>query len=606
MSLPIEDYALIGDLHTAALAGNDGSIDWLCLPRFDSPACFAALLGESENGRWLLAPAKETDGIRRRYRTDSLILETEYTTDQGVVVVTDFMARRGGAQRADLVRIVQGKRGAVTMYLELRLRFDYGRITPWVRRQPFGLQAVAGMDAAQFRSPVELVNKDYRSTALFPVAAGQTIAFSLTWYPAHHCPPEPRAALALLEETENWWRAWSRQLRYEGPWRDEVMRSLITLKALIYEPTGGIVAAPTTSLPEKIGGLRNWDYRYCWLRDATFTLYALLQAGYADEAFAWRDWLLRAVAGRPERIQIMYGLGGERRLNELELPWLNGYLASRPVRIGNEAHGQIQLDTFGEVMDLFHVARRARFEGDDDAWRVQKALLDCLEQRWQGPEHGIWEIRGEPQCFTHSKIMAWVGVDRCIKTVEEFKLTGDIDRWRLLRRFIHDDVCRNGFDRSKNSFVQYYGGTALDAALLVIPAVGFLPATDPRVTGTIAAIERELLQDCFVLRYRSEHGVDGLPSGEGAFLACSFWLADAYVMAGRHDEARGLFERLLAIRNDVGLLAEEYDPVSRRQLGNFPQAFSHIALINTARNLSIHEGPARDRAASRGSPRTKG
>lgn len=602
MSLPIEDYALIGDLHTAALVGNDGSIDWLCLPRFDSPACFAALLGESENGRWLLAPAGEIGTVRRRYRPDTLVLETEYETSDGLVVVTDFMAHRDHEERVHLVRVVEGKRGQVPMYLELLLRFDYGRIVPWVRRRPFGLFAVAGMDAVQFHSPVELTNKNYRTTASFTIAAGQKIPFSIVWCPSHHKAPEHDEPLHVLAATEAKWREWSAHLRYEGPWRDAVMRSLITLKALIYEPTGGIVAAPTTSLPEKIGGIRNWDYRYCWLRDATFTLYALLQAGYSAEAFAWRDWLLRAIAGRPEKIQIMYGLGGERRLNELELPWLNGYLASQPVRIGNAAHDQLQLDTFGEIMDLFHVARRARFDGDDDAWRVQQALLDCLEQHWQARDRGIWEIRGAPQSFTHSKVMAWVAVDRCIKTVEEFGLPGDVGRWRLLRRFIHEDVCRNGFNLAKNSFVQYYGANTVDAALLAIPAVGFLPPDDPRVRSTIAAIERELLVDGFVSRYRTEHGVDGLPAGEGVFLACSFWLADAYEMTGRHEDARRLFEKLLAIRNDVGLLAEEYDPMSHRQLGNFPQAFSHIALINTAHNLSMREGPARNRAASRGSP----
>ncbi|HVC13199.1 MAG TPA: glycoside hydrolase family 15 protein [Burkholderiales bacterium] len=595
MSLRIEDYALIGDLHTAALVGRDGSIDWLCAPRFDSGACFAALLGDGDNGRWLLAPRGAEAAASRRYRDGSLILETRFETEGGAVTVIDFMPRRKSLERVDLIRMVRGERGTVPMHLDLALRFDYGRTVPWVRRREGGLFGIAGPDAVAVRSPVPLVNKEFRTTAQFEVAQGDMLSFSLTWHPSIRGEAAEPDALRALEDTEGWWQRWSKRLRYQGPWRDAVLRSLITLKALIYEPTGAIVAAPTTSLPEHPGGQRNWDYRYCWLRDATFTLYALLHGGYKAEARAWREWLLRAVAGRPEEIQIMYGVGGERRLPEQELSWLRGYAASQPVRIGNAAHSQVQLDIFGEIMDMFD-ASRAHGLADGDSWHLQKVLLDCLESRWDEPGAGIWEIRGEPRRFTHSKVMAWVAVDRCIKAVQQYGLDGPANRWRKLRATIHQDICNKGFSAARNSFVQYYGGEALDAALLMIPCVGFLPADDPRVVGTVEAIERELVSDGFVSRY-SGGGVDGLPEGEGTFLACSFWRVDCLEMMGRRAEAEQLLARLVAVANDVGLLAEEYDPVARRQLGNFPQAFSHIALVNSALNLASARGPARQRAA---------
>jgi len=583
---PIEDYALIGDLRTAALVGRDGSIDWLCLPRFDSPACFAALLGTPDNGRWRIAPAGGARSEARRYRKGSLVLETSFETATGGVTVTDFMPHRGGESRVDVVRVVRGEHGAVPMELELRLRFDYGSVVPWVRKRDFGLSAVAGPDAVEFYCTLPLENRDFRSRAAFEVRQGETHAFRLTWHPSHHAAPRPSDPLSQCKRTDAWWRHWSGQLRYEGPWREAVERSLITLKALIYDPTGSIVAAPTTSLPEQLGGPRNWDYRYSWLRDATLTLRALVHAGYLAEAAAWRSWMVRAVAGQPEKLQIMYGIGGERRLTEQELPWLAGYGGSRPVRIGNAAADQLQLDTYGEMMDLSDMARRAKLEQDDEAWRVQKVLLEHLEDHWRDPDQGIWEVRGAPRHFTHSKIMAWVAVDRSVKAVEEFGLDGDAARWRTLRHEIHSDVCRHGFNAKRNSFVQYYGGEALDAALLMIPRVGFLPPGDPRVVGTVEAIERELMQGGFVLRYRTQQDVDGLPQGEGVFLACSFWLAEALELIGRHDDAVRLFERLLAIRNDVGLLAEEYDPKTKRHLGNFPQALSHIALVNAAFRLA--------------------
>jgi GH15 family glucan-1,4-alpha-glucosidase len=597
MPARIDDYALIGDCQTAALVSRDGSIDWLCFPRFDSGACFAALLGTREHGRWLLEPAVPVRAVRRRYRGDTLVLETEFTTDEGTVTVVDCMPPRTDVP--DLFRVVTGMRGRVPMRTELVIRFDYGSIVPWVRRTPDGLRAVGGPDTLYLRSPVALRGEGLTTVGEFTVTAGQRLPFELTWCPSHEPEPAPRDPEAAVGETVRWWEAWAARGTYRGPWREAVVRSLITLKALTYAPTGGIVAAPTTSLPEQPGGVRNWDYRFCWLRDATFTLYALMMGGYVGEARAWREWLLRAVAGNPAQIQIMYGLGGERRLTELELGWLPGYQGSAPVRIGNAAHRQLQLDIFGEVMDAMHVARRAGLAADENAWRVERELVRHLETAWSEPDGGIWEVRGPRRHFTHSKVMAWVAVDRAIKGVERFGLAGPVDRWRALRAEIHEEVCRRGHDPARNTFVQYYGGKALDASLLMMPLVGFLRRTDPRVRGTVEAIERELVVgDGFVLRYPNDPDVDGLPPGEGAFLPCSFWLADNLALLGRQAEARRLFERLLALRNDVGLLSEEYDPDGGRMLGNFPQAFTHVSLVNTACNLSPAPGPADTRPAA--------
>ncbi|HYT25746.1 MAG TPA: glycoside hydrolase family 15 protein, partial [Actinomycetota bacterium] len=585
MPAPIEDYAIIGDTHTAALVSRSGSIDWLCLPRFDSGACFAALLGNERHGRWLLAPAGEVTRVRRRYRGHSLVLETEFQTPDGVVRVVDCMPPRQGDP--DVARVVEGVRGRVPMRMELIVRFDYGSIVPWVRHTEEGLHAVGGPDSVWLRTPVRVRGRNFTSVAEFTVAEGEKVPFMLTWHWSHK--PAPRAIdpVRAVRQTESWWRGWVDQLSYEGPWRDAVVRSLATLKALTYSPTGGIVAAPTTSLPEALGGVRNWDYRYCWLRDATFTLAALMMAGAREEAEAWREWLLRAAAGSPEQMQILYGAAGERRIDELELGWLPGYEGSRPVRTGNAAVNQFQLDVYGEVMDALYLARVAGIPAAVSSWPLERALMDFLESSWQQPDEGIWEVRGPRRHFTHSKVMAWVAVDRAVKAIEFYGTRGPLARWRALRRQLHEEVLRNGFDAERNAFVQYYGAKHLDASLLMIPLVGFLPATDPRMRGTVAAIERELMQDGFVLRYPAEvaEGVDGLPGGEGAFLACSFWLADNLTLAGRHDEARDLFERLLDLRNDVGLLAEEYDPKTGRQVGNFPQAFSHVALVNTAHHL---------------------
>jgi GH15 family glucan-1,4-alpha-glucosidase len=595
-ALRIEDYALLSDTFTAALVGRNGSIDWFCAPRFDSGACFAALLGGPENGYWRIAPASEIRAVSRRYRDDTLILETQFETDTGSVVVTDFMPLPSHEEEVDVIRIVRGLRGEVPMRLEAVFRFDYGHVVPWLRRRPYGLQAIAGPNALQLWSQVELSNHDFTSTAEFTVRAGQSIPFSLCWYKSHRPEPPIQHPEVLLECTARWWLEWSAKCTYRGPWNEAVRRSLITLKALTYSPTGGIAAAPTTSLPEEIGGVRNWDYRYCWIRDATLTLYSLLTSGYVEEAVAWRRWLLRSAAGRPEEMQIMYGLAGERRLPELELPWLRGYEESRPVRIGNGAQEQFQLDIYGELMDALHVARKYHIEPDAEAWRVQTVLMKFLAEKWSEPDSGIWEVRGPRRHFTHSKLMAWVGVDRAISGVEHGGVKGPVDAWRALRSRIHDDICRNGYSTRRNSFVQHYGGDDLDASLLLMPMVGFLPPTDPRVVGTVEAIGRELTADGFVLRYHPETGVDGLVGGEGAFLPCTFWYADALALMGRHGEATEIFERLLAIRNDVGLLAEEYDPRARRQLGNFPQAFSHVGVINTAQNLTVAQGPARRRA----------
>ncbi|MGH8544559.1 MAG: glycoside hydrolase family 15 protein [Gammaproteobacteria bacterium] len=589
----IEDYALIGDCETAALVAHEGSIDWLCFPRFDSGACFAALLGTPEHGRWLLAPAAPIRNIRRRYREGTLILETEYETDEGVVTLIDWMPPRTAVP--DLIRLVEGKRGRVRMRMELIIRFDYGWVIPWVRRTQRGIRATAGPDTLYLRSDVTLRGENLHTVADFEVSAGQRIPFELTWCPTHGPEPDERTPQQDLRDTEAWWREWSDRCTYRGEWRDAVLRSLITLKALTYTPTGGIVAAATTSLPEHPGGVRNWDYRYCWLRDATFTLYALMDNGYTQEAGAWREWLINAVAGDPSEIQMLYGLGGERRLPELQLSWLPGYEGAAPVRIGNAAYSQHQLDVWGEVMDALYLARRAGLDPSENAWRVQRALMDFLEANWDKPDAGIWEVRGPLRHFTHSKVMAWVAMDRAVKTVENLGLEGPVDRWRRLRHTIHEQICRDGFDSDLQSFVQYYGAKQIDANLLMLPLVGFLPASDPRIRGTVAAIQQNLMRDGYVDRYPTLPEVDGLPPGEGAFLLCTFWLADNLALQGRYVEAREIFERLLDLRNDVGLLAEQYDPHGKRLLGNFPQAFSHIGLINTARNLTRAGGPCEDR-----------
>ncbi|MCT9932759.1 glycoside hydrolase family 15 protein [Planotetraspora sp. A-T 1434] len=578
----IEDYALIGDMQSAALVGRDGSVDWLCLPRFDSPSCFARLLGDESNGFWRLAPSGAEFATRRAYIEDTLILETVWETPTGAVKVTDFMSPRHTSP--DLIRIVEGLTGTVEMTAEIRIRFDYGRIVPWVRRADGDLHAIGGPDSVWLRTGVRLKGGGYRHTGTFTVSAGERETFVFTWHPSHQPPPEPVDPLAQLGETRLMWEEWVSRCSYNGPWRDAVVRSLITLKALTYSPTGGIVAAPTTSLPENLGGVRNWDYRFCWLRDAAMTLDALTLSGYVEEAGAWRSWLLRAIAGRPEDLQVMYGVAGERRLPELTLDWLPGYENSRPVRIGNGAAGQLQLDVYGEVISALYQARKQGMPPDDHAWAMVRRLMEFLESNWDKPDEGLWEVRGPRRHFVHSKVMAWVAADRVVRVVEELGRTGPVDRWKALRDRIHAEVCDKGFDPERGTFTQSYGSRELDAALLLIPIVGFLPPEDPRVIGTIEAIERELMTDGFVLRYpvAEDNDVDGLPGAEGAFVACSFWLAEARALVGRKDEAMELFERLLAVRNDVGLLAEEYDPGCGRQLGNFPQAFSHIHLIRTA------------------------
>jgi GH15 family glucan-1,4-alpha-glucosidase len=595
MPCRIEDYALIGDCEAAALVGRNGSIDWLCWPRFDSDACFAALLGTDEHGRWQIAPCDRNARVSRCYRPSTLILETRFECVEGAATLIDFMPV--GATHSSVIRLVIGERGRITMRTELVIRFGYGAIVPWVTRLDDGtLRAIAGPDMVVLRTPVELTGQNLRTIGEFTVAAGETVPFVLTFAPSHAPLPQPLDPPAMLEATDSFWTGWAKKCRPAGHCSDAVVRSLITLKALTYRPTGGIVAAPTASLPEHLGGTRNWDYRFCWLRDATLTLLALMDAGFSDEAQAWRDWLIRAVAGSPEQVQIMYGIAGERRLIEWEVPWLPGYERSAPVRIGNAAHGQLQLDVFGEVMDALHQARRSGLAASESGWALQQAFLAHLERVWTEPDEGIWEVRGARRHFTYSKVMAWVAFDRAIRSAEQFGLEGPLDRWREVAAAIHADVCRRGFDREFGSFVQAYDSKQLDASLLLLSQVGFLPPDDPRMRGTVQAIERRLMVDGFLMRYDSAATEDGLPSGEGAFLACSFWLVDAYILQRRWQDARRLFDRLLALRNDVGLLSEEYDPRLGRLVGNFPQAFTHVALINSAFNLSRFESPAEQRA----------
>ncbi len=602
-NLRIEDYALIGDCMTAALVGKNGSIDWLCLPRFDSGACFAALLGESEHGRWLIAPATPMPRVRRRYLDGSLVLVTEFENEEGAVELVDFMPLRDGA--CALVRLVRGLRGRVAMETELVLRFDYGSIVPWVEQiEEGGIVAIAGPDMIVLRTPVPLRGENWRTIGRFEIAAGESIPFVLSYAPSHLPPPPAIDAKRALEDCDKTWQEWSRRCAPAGPWSEAVTRSLVVLKALTYAPSGGIVAAPTTSLPEKLGGVRNWDYRYCWLRDATFTLLALMHAGYYEEARAFRDWLFRAAAGRPDQLQVLYGLGGERRLDEWEVPWLQGYEGSRPVRVGNAAREQLQLDIYGEVIDTMCQAYAHDLPPVKRAAAIAEALVDHVEKIWREPDQSIWEVRGGSRQFTYSKIMAWAAMDRGVRIFEMLGVEGPLHRWQKAADEIHHEVCAKAFDPELQSFVQSYGSKALDGALLLAPLVGFMPPDDPRMIGTVRAIQRHLLRDGFVMRYDTGSGADGLPADEGAFLACSFWLADNLVLQGRTREARALFERLLALRNDVGLLAEEYDPASKRQLGNFPQAFSHVALVNTAFNLCKRIGPAHHRASRHKSSRT--
>jgi GH15 family glucan-1,4-alpha-glucosidase len=597
MPAHIEDYALIGNCETAALIARDGSIDWSCWPRFDSAACFAALLGTPENGCWKIAPVNSSARSRRRYRDGTLILETIFETAEAEAALVDFMPPRDSAPK--LVRLVVGRRGRMDFRTELVIRFDYGTSVPWVSRLPEGgISAVAGPEMLTLHTPVELQGEDLRTVGTFSVVAGQAVPFVLTYGPSHLPRSTPRDAAVMLEQTEEFWRAWSDRCQPAGRWTEAVRRSLLTLKALSYEPTGGIVAAATTSLPEQIGGPRNWDYRYCWLRDATLTLLAFMNLGYQDEARAWRDWLLRAVAGSPAQSQIMYGISGEKRLPEWEVPWLPGYEGSRPVRVGNAAALQTQLDVFGEVADALYQAHRSGVTPSEHHNAIRSALLEHLESAWHEPDEGIWEVRSGPRHFTHSKMMAWVAFDRASNLMHDLGDAVASARWRRNADEAHAEICAKAFDTEIGSFVQSYGSHQLDASLLQIPIVGFLPANDARVRGTVSAIEQRLVDGAFVLRYDTEAEVDGLPPGEGAFLACSFWLADNYVLQGRHTEGCALFERLLGLCNDVGLLAEEYDPRTGRMLGNFPQAFSHVGLINTALNLSRAEGPARERGAA--------
>ena len=595
----IEDYALIGDCATAALVSRAGSIDWLCLPRFDSAACFAALLGTHDNGAWSLAPADPAARARRSYRDGTMILETVFTTATGEVSLTDFMPL--GQHNSSVVRIVRGLSGRVEMSMRLALRFEYGLMVPWVTRLPDGggIVAIAGPEMTVLRTPVHLRGVDLTTVASFTVDGGSMVPFVLTHGPSHLKPPKALDPLGALAETAHFWTRWCRRGTYQGNYGDAVQRSLLTLKALTYHPTGGIVAAATTSLPEQLGGSRNWDYRYCWLRDATLTLLAFMHAGYFEEAQAWRDWLHRSVAGSPSQVQIMYGLAGERRLAEWEVPWLPGYQGARPVRIGNAASAQVQLDVYGEVLDALHHARVGGLSAPLESWALEQAAIEHLMEIWELPDEGIWEVRGGQRHFTFSKVMAWVALDRAVRSAEKFGLPAPLDRWRAVQQEIHDTICAKGYDAGRNTYVQSFGSRALDASLLLLPLVGFLPPDDERMRGTVAAIERGLMRQGFVRRYDTSDGTDGLPPGEGAFLACSFWLADNYVLQGRREEARSLFERLLSLRNDVGLLAEEYDPTARRQVGNFPQAFSHVALVGTALALG-NGGPAQVRHRRQG------
>jgi GH15 family glucan-1,4-alpha-glucosidase len=600
---PIEDYALIGSTESAALIHRDGTIEWLCLPRFDSEAIFASLLGTRDNGSWQLGARDPSARLSRRYLPDTMVLETTIEADGGKAIVIDFMPLPVDGGTQEVVRIVRGVEGSVGMCTELRLRFNYGARAPWLVREEGALIASAGPDAIRLSSGVDLANIDFSSKAGFDVAAGQSIAFMLEWFPSHVTPPVPRDPYALLRRTEAQWVKWAAGCTYNGPHADVVRRSLLTLKALTYRPTGGIVAAPTTSLPEMPGGVRNWDYRFCWLRDAVLTIYALAGSGFHEEASAWRWWLMRATAGAPDELQIMYGLQGERRLTEVELDHLAGYESSRPVRAGNAAHDQLQLDVYGAVLGAFDAARRAGLPDMDVVWPVERAIANNLLKLWKQPDSGLWEVRGPPRHFVYSKVMCWLAFDRVVASAEDFGLEGPLEEWRRTRDEIHAEICDKGFDRGSNSFVQYYGAPVVDAALLQIPILGFLPADDPRVLGTIARIERDLLEDGVVYRYRTDAAnADGLPGHEGAFLACSFWLCDARVLSGRIDEAKVLFERLLSYGNDLGLFAEEYDPATRRQLGNFPQAFSHFALINSAHTLAGQSGGVADHLADGNEP----
>jgi GH15 family glucan-1,4-alpha-glucosidase len=592
----IEDYGLIGNTHSAALVSRSGSIDWLCLPRFDSGAIFAALLGDERHGSWQLRAKDREARIFRRYRPGTAILETRFETEMGAATVIDFMPPPADNSVNEVIRLVRGDRGVIEMATTILFRLDYGRLVPWLQRTAKGIFAVAGPDAVRLYTPVELDNRNLTTQAEFAVHAGEYVPFVLTWFPSHRQPPAVGDAVGLMDRVERFWRDWSARSTYQGPWNEVVERSLITLKLLTYSPSGGIVAAPTTSLPESLGGSRNWDYRYCWIRDATLTLYAFLTSGYHDEAIAWRNWLLRAAAGSPKDLQIMYGLHGEQRLQEFTLDWLPGFGGSAPVRVGNAAFSQLQLDVYGELIGSLHAARRYGIDGSEAAWSLASVIVEHLARIWHQPDEGIWEVRGSARHFVHSKLMAWVAFDRMIASASIYGLSGPLERWRRIRDEIHADICRNGFNAERNTFVQYYGGATVDAALLFIPLVGFLPPDDPRVLGTVTAIERDLLNNGLLRRYDTDDGFDGLDGDEGAFLACSFWLCDVYHLCGRDADALKLFKHLLGFANDLGLLSEEYDPCGVRQLGNFPQAFSHVALINTAYALSGKDNAAAQRA----------
>ncbi|RKR03450.1 GH15 family glucan-1,4-alpha-glucosidase [Kushneria sinocarnis] len=596
----IEDYGFIGNMRTSALIDRDASVEWLCMPRFDSDACCASLLGTRDNGFWQIAPTAEVTARSRRYRGETLVLETQFETADGRVAVIDFMpVCQDGETTIDLMRVVEGRSGSVEMQCDTLFRFDYGDVTPLVRHGEHGMSAISGPDVLRLWAPFPLEDGDGHSRASFTVNEGEQVPFVLTWYESHNDEPEVGDALQALEEVEQWWRDWSARCDVDDEFREPVVRSLITLKALTDAQTGGMVGAASCSLPERINGEANWDYRYTWLRDTTFTLYALLSSGYTEEAYAWRQWLLRVAAGEPGKLQPIYGIAGERRLPEQQLPWLAGFNGCSPVRIGNGAYRQVQLDIHGEVMDGLHVGRIHDLEPDEDLWQVQCQLVSYLEQHWQDTGAGLWELRGPERHYTHSKVMAWVAIDRAIKGVEDHGLEGDVERWKALRQQIHDDVCEHGFNRERNTFVQYYGGEALDASLLLIPLVGFLPADDPRMVGTIEAIQQDLMEDGFVYRFVTDKKKHDLAEGEGAFLVCGFWLVDNLLLLDRRDEARELFDRLLGVRNDLGLMSEEYHPIQQCLLGNFPQAFSHVGLINSAHNLArahrLGEQPAESR-----------